>query len=60
MRLAAAELAAAKVEAEAAAATNAARAAAAEVEALRGSIGSSISADDTADADLKLLEREAA
>jgi len=59
-RLAAAELAAARAEAEAAAAVNAARAAAAEVEALRGSIGSSISADDTADADLELLEREAA
>jgi len=59
-RLAAAELAAARAEAEAAAAANAARAAAAEVEALRGSIGSSISADDTADADLELLEREAA
>ena len=42
------------------AAANAARAAAAEVEAPRGSIGGSISADDTADADLELLEREAA
>ena len=51
-RLAAAELAAARADA--------ARAAATEVEALRGSIGSSISADDTADADLMLLEREAA
>ena len=59
-RLAAAELAAAREEAEAAAAANAARAAATEVEALRGSIGSSISADDTVDADLELLEREAA
>ena len=52
-RLAAAELAAARAEAEAATA-------AAEVEALRGSIGSSISVDDTADANLELLEREAA
>ena len=41
------------------AAADAARAAAAEVEALRGSIGSSIFADDTADADLELLERKA-
>ena len=56
----ASRLAATRAEAEAAATANAARAAAAEVEALRGSIGSSISADDTADADLELLEREAA
>ena len=59
-RLAAAELAAARAEAEAAAAADAARAAAAEVEALRGSTGSSISADDSADADLELPEAEAA
>jgi hypothetical protein len=59
-RLAAAELAAARAEVEAAAATDVARAVAAEVEVLRGSHNSSISADDSADADLELLEREAA
>ena len=58
--MAAAELAAARAEAEAAAAADAARAAAAEVEALRGSISSSVSADDSIDADLELLGREAA
>ena len=55
----ASRLAAARAEAEAAAAADAARAAAAEVEALRGSISSSVSADDSADADLELLGREA-
>nr|CCI55340.1 PH01B019A14.9 [Phyllostachys edulis] len=59
-RLAAAELAAARAEVEAAAAADAARAAAAEVEVLRGSNSSSISADDSADADLEPLEKEAA
>ena len=59
-RLAAAELAAAIAEVEAAAAADAVRAAAAEVEVLRGSNSSSISADDSADADLEPLEREAA
>ena len=59
-RLAAAELAAARAEVEAAAAADAARAATAEVEVLRGSDSSSIAADDNADADLELLEREAA
>ena len=53
-RLAAAELAAARAEADAA------RAVATEVEALCGSISSSVSADDSADADLELLGREAA
>jgi hypothetical protein len=54
------ELAAARVEVEAAAAADAARAAAAEVEALRASsTGSSVSADDDRDNELKLA-REAA
>jgi hypothetical protein len=44
----------------AAAVADAARAAAAEVEVLRGNHNSSISADDSTDADLELLEREAA
>jgi hypothetical protein len=47
------------VEVEAAAVVDAARAAAAEVEVLRGSNSSSIAADDSADVDLELLEREA-
>jgi hypothetical protein len=55
-----AELAAAKAEVEAAAAANAARVAAVELEALRGSsTGSSVSADDDRDNELKLV-REAA
>jgi hypothetical protein len=57
--LAAAELAAARAEVEAAAAVDAARAAAVEVEVLRGSNSSSIAADDSVDADLELLERKA-
>ena len=59
-RLAQAELAAARAEVEAAAAADAARAAAAEVEDLRSSHSSSIAADDSADPDLELLERDAA
>jgi hypothetical protein len=55
-----AELAAARTEVEAAAATDAARAAAAELEALRdSSISRSVSADDGTDDELKLT-REAA
>jgi hypothetical protein len=54
------ELAAARAEVEAVAATDAARAAAAGLEALRASsTGSSVSADDDRDSELK-LEREAA
>jgi hypothetical protein len=54
-RLAMAELAATRAEVEAAAAADAARAAAAELEALRvSSIGSSVSADDDRDNELKL------
>ncbi|XP_066311462.1 uncharacterized protein [Miscanthus floridulus] len=56
----ASKLAAARAKVEAAAAMDAARAAVAEVEVLRGSISSSISVDDSADADLELLGREAA
>jgi hypothetical protein len=56
--MAATELAAARAEVEAAAA-DAARATAAEVEVLRGNNSSSIAADDSANADLELLEREA-
>jgi membrane protein involved in colicin uptake len=59
-KLAMAELAAARAEVEAAAATDAARAAAAELKALRASsTGSSVSADDDRDNELKLV-REAA
>jgi hypothetical protein len=59
-RLAMAELAAAREEIEAAAAVDAARAVAAELEALRArSTGSSVSADDDRDNELKLA-REAA
>jgi hypothetical protein len=59
-RLAMAELAAARVEVEAAVAVDAARAAAAELKALRtSSIGGSVSADDDRDNELKLA-REAA
>jgi hypothetical protein len=59
-RLAMAELAAARAEVEAAAAADAARAAAAELEALHASsTGSSVSADDDRDNELKLT-REAA
>jgi hypothetical protein len=59
-RLAMAELAAARVEVEAAAAADAARAAAAELEALRtSSTGSSVSADDNRDNELKIV-RDAA
>jgi hypothetical protein len=59
-RLAMAELAAAKAEVEAAAAADAARAAAAELKALCASTtGSSVSADDDRDNELKLA-REAA
>jgi hypothetical protein len=59
-RLAMAELAAARAEVEAATATDAARAAAAELKALRASsTGSSVSADDDRDNELKLA-REAA
>jgi hypothetical protein len=55
-----AELAAARAEVEAAAAVDAVRAAAAELEALRASsTGSSVSADDDKDNELKLV-REAA
>jgi hypothetical protein len=58
-RLTMAELAAARAEVEAAAAVDAARAAAAELEALRASsTGSSVSADDDKDNELKLV-REA-
>jgi hypothetical protein len=58
--LAAAELAAARAEAEAAEAADAARAAAAELEVLRGSrVGSSASVDDNTDEELRLA-REAA
>jgi hypothetical protein len=58
-RLAMAELAAARAEVEAAVAADAARAAAAELKALRASTtGSSISADDDRDNELKLV-REA-
>ena len=53
----ASRLAAAREEAEAAA--DAARAAATEVEVLRGSVSSSISADNSVDVDLDLLAREA-
>jgi hypothetical protein len=59
-RLAMVELAAARVEVEAAAAADAARAVVAEIDALRAnSTGSSISADDDRDNELKLA-REAA
>jgi hypothetical protein len=59
-RLVMAELTSARVEVEAAAATDAARAAAAELKALRGSnISSSVSADNGTDDELKLA-REAA
>jgi membrane protein involved in colicin uptake len=59
-RLAMAELAAARAEVEAAAAADAARATVAELKALRASsIGSSVSADDDRDNELKLA-REAA
>jgi membrane protein involved in colicin uptake len=59
-RLAMAKLTAARAEVEAAAAADAARAAVAELEALRSnSIGSSISADDDRNNELKLM-REAA
>jgi hypothetical protein len=58
-RLAMAELAAARAEVEAAVTTDAARAAAAELKALRASsTGSSVSADDDRDNELKLA-REA-
>jgi hypothetical protein len=59
-RLAMAELAAARAEVEAAVAVDAARAAAAELEALRASsTGSSVSADDDRDNELKLAREEA-
>jgi hypothetical protein len=58
--LVAAELAAARVEVEAAEAVGAARAAATELEVLRGSrAGSSASVDDNTDEELRLA-REAA
>jgi len=53
-------LAATRAEVEAAAAADAVRVAAAEVEDLRSSHSSSIAADDSADPDLELLERDAA
>jgi hypothetical protein len=59
-RLAAAEQAAASAEVEAEAAVAAARAAAAEADALRSNASNSVCADDSADADLELLSREAA
>ena len=59
-RLAQAELAVARAEVEAAAVADAARAAAAEVEDLRSSHSCSIAADDSADPELELLERDAA
>jgi hypothetical protein len=58
--LAAAELAAARAEVEAEAVVAAARAAAVEADAPRSNASSSVCADDSADADLELLAREAA